>query len=217
MNSDVSVAIIGGGPCGLMTALCLARAGIRCVVFEKKPGISTHPKAMHISRRTSELFRQLGLFDTISTGSLAGDGRFRFIWARSLVGEELGRIPFAYVATELTPCTAALHCPQTWTEKVLLDAVTTEPLAEVKFNCEVLNIELQNNFVRLSLPADQTFDVPWVVAADGAGSTIRRQFGAETDGPGDMGHFLNVMLNAQTSCQTDWAGNSSGQTDRFAQ
>jgi 2-polyprenyl-6-methoxyphenol hydroxylase-like FAD-dependent oxidoreductase len=100
---------------------------------------------------------------------------------------------------------------------VLLDAVTAEPLAEVKFNCEVLNIELPNNFVRLSLPADQTFDVPWVVAADGAGSTIRRQFGAETDGPGDMGHFLNVMLNAQTSCQTDWAGNSSGQTDRFAQ
>jgi len=79
---------------------------------------------------------------------------------------------------------------------VLLDAVTAEPLAEVKFNCEVLNIELQNNFVRLSLPADQTFDVPWVVAADGAGSTIRRQFGAETDGPGDMGHFLNVMFRA---------------------
>jgi len=105
MNSDVSVAIIGGGPYGLMTALCLARAGIRCVVFEKKPGISTHPKAMHISWRTSELFRQLGLFDAIRNGSLAGDGRFRFIWARSLVGEELGRVPFTHVATELTPCT----------------------------------------------------------------------------------------------------------------
>jgi 2-polyprenyl-6-methoxyphenol hydroxylase-like FAD-dependent oxidoreductase len=152
---------------------------------------------MGISRRTSELYRQLGLFDTIRNGSLAGDGRFRFIWARSLVGEELGRVknPYAYFANEFTPCTG-LHCPQTWIEKVLLDAVTAEPLAEVKFNCEVLSIELQNNFVRLSLPAEQTFDVPWLVAADGAGTAVRRQFGVETDGPGDMGHFLNVMFRA---------------------
>ena len=64
MNSDVSVAIVGGGPCGMMTSLLLARAGIRNVVFEKKPGISTHPKAMGVSRRTLELYRQLGLLDT---------------------------------------------------------------------------------------------------------------------------------------------------------
>jgi flavin-dependent dehydrogenase len=54
----------------LMTALLLARAGIRCVVLDRKSGISTHPKAMGISRRTSELYRQLGLFDAIRKGSL---------------------------------------------------------------------------------------------------------------------------------------------------
>jgi len=37
MNSTVSVAIIGGGPCVLMTALLLARGGTRRVVLEKKP------------------------------------------------------------------------------------------------------------------------------------------------------------------------------------
>jgi 2-polyprenyl-6-methoxyphenol hydroxylase-like FAD-dependent oxidoreductase len=186
MNSGASVAIIGAGPCGLMTTFCLGRAGIRCVVFEKKPGgLATHPKALSISRPTSELCRQLGLFDAIRNGWLAGDGRFRFIWARSLVGEELGRVPFANVATDLSSSTP-LHCSQTWTEKLLLDAVTAEPLAEGKFNSELLNIELQYDSVRHSLPAGQSFDVPWSVAADGAGSSIRRQFGAETDGPGDM-------------------------------
>jgi putative polyketide hydroxylase len=196
MNSDASVGIIGGGPCGLMTALLLARAGIRCVVFEKKPGISAHPKAMGISRRTSELYRQLGLLEAIENGSLADNGRFLSIWAKSLVGEELGRVQYSAVPNELTPCTG-LHCPQTWTERVLLDAVTAEPLAEVKFNCEILSILPQRDFVRLSLPAGGTLDVPWLVAADGAGSAIRRQLGVETDGPGDMGHFLNVMFRAK--------------------
>jgi hypothetical protein len=45
MNSDNSVAIVGGGPCGLLTALLLARSRIRCTVFEKRSGISIHPKA----------------------------------------------------------------------------------------------------------------------------------------------------------------------------
>jgi putative polyketide hydroxylase len=195
MNSDASVAIVGGGPCGLMTALLLARAGIRCVVFEKKPGISTHPKAMGVSRRTSEIYRQLGLLEVIRKGSLAGDGRFLSIWSKSLVGEELGRVPYADVSSEFTPC-IGLHCPQTWTEKVLLNAVAVEPLAEVKFNCEVLNIQPQRNLVRLSLPAGQTSDASWLVAADGAGSAVRHQLGIETDGPGDMGHFLNVLFRA---------------------
>jgi hypothetical protein len=35
-----------------------------------------------------------------------------------------------------------------------------------------------------------------VIAADGASSGVRHQLRVETDGPGDMGHFLNVMFRA---------------------
>jgi putative polyketide hydroxylase len=115
MNSDISVAIVGGGPCGLLTALLLARSGVRCTVFEKKSGISTHPKAMGISRRTCEIFRQLGLLEAIRSGSMPDDCRFLSIWAKSLVGEELGRVPFVPVSNDFSPC-SRMHCPQTWTE-----------------------------------------------------------------------------------------------------
>jgi len=203
MSSDPAVGIVGGGPCGLMTALLLARAGVRCVVFEKKPGISTHPKAMGVSRRTSEIYRQLGLIDRITEGSLSRGDRSLAIWSRTLVGEELGRVPYTEEFSELTPCTG-LHCPQTWTEKVLFDAVTAESDAEVRFNCEVLNIAPGDESVRLTVSEEQVFDVPWVVAADGASSGIRHQLEVETDGPGDMGPFSMSCFGRTT--ELAWKG-----------
>ena len=196
MSSDSSVAIVGGGPCGLMTALLLARAGVRCVIFEKKPGISTHPKAMGISRRTAEIFRHLGLLENLASGSLAEETPFLTIWSKSLVGEELGRVPFAKDSAEFSPC-SKLHSPQTWTERVLLDALAAEPLAEIKFASEVAGIEMRPDDVRLILPGGKALTFPWLVAADGAGSAIRRQLQVGTVGPGEMGHFLNVMFRAR--------------------
>ena len=55
----------------MMTALLLARAGVECAVFERKPGTSAHPKAMGLSRRTAEILRQHGLLERIMGGSLA--------------------------------------------------------------------------------------------------------------------------------------------------
>jgi putative polyketide hydroxylase len=194
-SSSIPVVIVGGGPCGLLTALLLARAGTRCVVLEKKPGLSTHPKAMGVSRRTMEIYRQAGLAERMREGSLSAEGRWLAIWARSLAGEELGRTPMPPHQSEFTPCETA-HCPQTWTEHVLLEAVQAEPLAGVRFSSEVVQVEQTPGQVTVSLAAGESLEAAWVVAADGAGSGIRHQLGIETAGPGDMGHFVNVMFRA---------------------
>lgn len=189
------VVIVGGGPCGLLTALLLARAGVRCLVLEKKPGLSAHPKAMGVSRRTAEIYRQLGLTGRMHEGSLAEDGRWLALWAHTLVGEELGRTPVPAHDGGLTPC-QTFHCPQTWTEAVLLEAVKGEPLAGVRFASEVVRVEQDSEKATVCLASGETLDASWLVAADGAGSGIRRQLGIETAGPGDMGHFVNVMFRA---------------------
>jgi len=58
---DYEVVVIGAGPCGLLTALLLARFGVRCAIFERKTELLVHPKAMSISRRSAEILQQLGL------------------------------------------------------------------------------------------------------------------------------------------------------------
>jgi putative polyketide hydroxylase len=196
MDIDVPVAVVGGGPCGLMTSLLLARAGVESAVFERKSGTSAHPKAMGLSRRTAEILRQHGLTERILGGSLPSDERFLGIWAKSLVGEEYGRVPLTAWHSEFTPCTP-LHCPQTWTEKVLLEALQHEPIAQVHFSSEVVSIQQREDDVLLRLSAGETVHAQWVVAADGAGSGVRRQLSIETDGPGEMGHFVNVMFRAR--------------------
>jgi putative polyketide hydroxylase len=194
-GSLVPVVVVGAGPCGLLTALLLARAGVRCLVFEEKSGLSTHPKAMGVSRRSGEIYRQLGLADRLREGALALDGYELAIWSRTLVGEELGRVPLVAVESALTPCRIG-HCPQTWTEQVLLEAVRAEPLAEVRFGGKVSRIEPLADRVRVFPASGEPLETSWLVAADGAGSGIRHQLGVETVGPGDLGHFVNVMFRA---------------------
>ena len=150
MDIDVPVAIVGGGPCGMMTSLLLARAGVESAVFERKPGTSAHPKAMGVSRRTAEILRQHGLMERILGGSLPIEGHFLGIWAKSLIGEEYGRVPLTALHSDFSPC-KPLHCPQTWTEKVLLEALDHEPVAQVHFSSEVVSIDPREDEVLLQL------------------------------------------------------------------
>ena len=140
-------------------------------------------------------FRQIGLLEHIYGGALSLEDRFLGIWARSLVGEEFGRVPITARHSEFTPC-QPIHCPQTFTEKILLEALRNEPVASVHFNSEVASIENREDGAKLTLKDGKAVGAQWVVGADGAGSSVRKVLEIETEGPGDMGHFVNVMFRA---------------------
>lgn len=181
-----------------MTTLLLARAGVPCVLFEKNSSISTHPKAMGITRRTAEIYRQLGILDAMMEKDFSARDCALMIWVKSLIGEELGRAEIPELRTPHSPCTP-FHCPQTHTEKVLLEALRAEPLATLCFRHEVQRIEHDERSVLLTVQSEGGSFVcraEWAVAADGAGSRMRRQCGIEAGGPGDMGHFLNTYFRA---------------------
>ena len=55
--NQTPVLIVGGGPVGLALALALARQNVHSTLFEAKPEIDPHSRALGIAPRTLEIFR----------------------------------------------------------------------------------------------------------------------------------------------------------------
>src|SRR4029453_15110418 len=90
IKNDTSVFIVGGGPVGLAMALLLDRFGIDCIVAEKDPTTTEHPKSRGCLARTMELFRQWGIEDAIRARGLP-DNAAGFSFVDSIAGHEYGR------------------------------------------------------------------------------------------------------------------------------
>ncbi len=182
-----------------MTSLLLARAGVPVILLEQRDLLSTHPKAMGITRRTAEIFREVGLLDRLRDAYQPAEGTELIIWAESLSGREWGRAPRPPEEVDFSPC-APFHCPQPHTESVLFAALEAEPLASIRFGWRVQSVRQLTNGVEItgtrSTGEAFTCRAEWLVAADGASSSVRRLTGVQTEGPGDLGHFLNVYFHA---------------------
>jgi glycine/D-amino acid oxidase-like deaminating enzyme len=64
-RSTIPVAIVGGGPVGLVLALFLDRYGVRTVLFNSEEGQRAHPKGSTQNARTLEHFRRLGISEPV--------------------------------------------------------------------------------------------------------------------------------------------------------
>ena len=87
MTDAVDVAVVGAGPTGLMLAGDLARAGVRCAVFERRTGRSPLTRAFAVHARTLEQLDARG-----DVPAPPGDPRIqRVAGRRAASGRSFGR------------------------------------------------------------------------------------------------------------------------------
>ena len=88
------VVIVGAGPVGLTLAMDLASRGVRVAIAETRHrGEPPNVKCNHVSARTMEQFRRLGVAAAVRDAGLPADHPNDVVFRTTFSGQELKRIP----------------------------------------------------------------------------------------------------------------------------
>lgn len=221
-GESTDVLIVGGGPSGLVSALLLARLGVRTIVVERNAFTDEHPKAHELNARSVEILREVGITeeDLAAEASPLEDGS-RVLFCRT-INEEYGRIDLmadparkAKYAAHLRQALPYFNLSQSEFEKILVRRAQAEPLIDLRFRHRWESMERDGEAVTSRI-VDERIDTPltiasrYVLACDGAGSPVRRTLGIGVDGPAEIQNFvsaafrLNLRGRVKTPAKLYW-------------
>jgi 6-hydroxy-3-succinoylpyridine 3-monooxygenase len=174
------VIIVGGGPTGFICALGLAQAGARVTVIEAEPRIVDSPRAAVYHWSVVEGLERLGIREEVErTGFTKQDYTY-------LVHKTRERIDFSLdVLNGRTPYPYNIHLGQHRLAEIALRRLEQHPQTSVHFNTRLTHLSQDESGVTLKVMTPEgarEMRAVWVIGADGAGSTVRRQLGLDFDG-----------------------------------
>jgi 2-polyprenyl-6-methoxyphenol hydroxylase-like FAD-dependent oxidoreductase len=183
----VDVLVVGAGPVGLTAAAELRRRGVtvRCVDAERFHNVST--KAAGIQAKTLELFERLGVVHAAVERGLPVR-RFHILSEEHPIAHfDLGRLD--------TPYPYLLMLPQNQTEEILRQRLE-ELGGAVDTGVELIGFTQDKKGVDVVLRCadgqSEHVRADWMIAADGAHSTVRHQLGLQFEGGAFREEFATV-------------------------
>ncbi len=207
---QTEVLVIGAGPTGMVAALCLAAAGVECLLLDRQERLGRHPKAHELSARSIEILTALGVpWEELAAEASPHADSTRILFCGTLA-EELGCIDLAadggddrYRAHLAAPV-PYLNLSQVELERVLRRRVEADPRIELRTNQQweafsAIEGPVDSEVLDRSCGARYTVRSRAVIAADGAGSRSRKALGIGMVGPDKIHDFVNAAFEADLS------------------
>ncbi|MDW3682497.1 FAD-dependent monooxygenase [Cupriavidus sp. CV2] len=203
---EVPVLIVGAGPVGMLMAALLADQGIESLLIEQRDDLHLAPQAHVINARTQEILASIGVTDEALAGITTHAAGVRFVtWRRNLAEADLARIDIAsdnYLANMAAASSKrTANIPQHHLERLLFAQVSRRARCEARFG-QVWQSAEHNAHGVASVVRDaatgEAYRVcsDWLIAADGAGSPVRRGLGLPMVGETNLAHLVTINFEA---------------------
>jgi 2-polyprenyl-6-methoxyphenol hydroxylase-like FAD-dependent oxidoreductase len=207
------VLVVGAGPVGLSLARALGIRGVDVLVAERRfPDEPVSIKANHVSARTMEIFRRLGLADAIREAGLPADYphdvAFRATttgveFARTVIPSRVGRRSGEVVGPDTSwPTPEPAHrINQSYLEPVLLAHAEATSTVRVVHALEIESIEQADDEVqatgrRLDDGTAVRVSCRYLVGCDGGSSLVRKSIGGRLGGTPEVSRWQSTFISA---------------------
>jgi 3-(3-hydroxy-phenyl)propionate hydroxylase len=193
--AEHSVVVVGAGPVGLSLAIDLAQRGQAVVLLDDADRIGEGSRAICFSKRSLEYWDRLGVAGRmVDKGVVWSVGRIfhgaSLLYQFNLLPEQGHKRP------------AFINLQQFYAEAYLVDRVQEFSAIDLRWRNKVIGLEPRNDHVALTIETpDGSYRIraEYVVACDGARSSLRQMVGAEFAGQVFEDQFLiaDVRMTAE--------------------
>lgn len=209
---DSDVLVVGAGPVGLTLATDLAQRGVTVLMaeireFAQPPNV----KCNHVSARSMEHFRRLGVAQTLRAAGLPEDYPNDVVFRTSMTGMELTRIPIPSRSkryTETQGPDTGWDTPepphrinQIYLEPLLLKHAVSHKGVSLRNRTQVTDMVQDDEGVNVTLlnldtQESQTVRVRYVAGCDGGSSFVRKKIGAKLEGTEMIQRVQSTYIHA---------------------
>jgi 2-polyprenyl-6-methoxyphenol hydroxylase-like FAD-dependent oxidoreductase len=195
--ADLDVLVVGAGPTGLMAACELRRHGLSVRVIDAAATPTTLSKAIALHARTLEILEDMRLVDEVVDAGLKVGGVTVIANGETLVAADMGELPTRYPYL--------LCIPQSDTEAILAKKLVSQDVA-IERDCKLVSFTQDGTGVTATIATksgEQKVRAAWLVGADGAHSTVRRQLEIPFEGSTYEERFLLADVRIEGHLRED--------------
>jgi 3-(3-hydroxy-phenyl)propionate hydroxylase len=193
------VVVVGAGPVGLSLAIDLAQRGQAVVLLDDADRIGEGSRAICFSKRSLEYWDRLGVgARMVEKGVVWSVGKIFHgnsqLYQFNLLPEEGHKRP------------AFINLQQFYAEAYLVDRVEELPAISLRWRNKVVALESRNDAVVLTIDTPDgpyRLHAAYVVACDGARSSLRKMVGAEFSGQVFEDQFLIADVKMTAAFPTE--------------